>query len=31
MNMGEWCEKEGIKWFTIDTMDKLFDYIGIEE
>ena len=31
MNMGEWCEKEGIRWFTIDTMDKLFDYIGIEE
>ena len=28
MNMGEWCEKEGIRWYTLDTVDKLLEDIG---
>lgn len=28
MNMGEWCEKEGIRWYTLDTVDKLLEDVG---
>lgn len=27
MTMGQWCEKEGFKWCTLDTLDKLIKYV----
>tara|TARA_R100000781_G_scaffold111892_3_gene78709 strand:- start:1147 stop:1500 length:354 start_codon:yes stop_codon:yes gene_type:complete len=24
MNMSEWCEKEGFRWFTVDTIRNVF-------
>ena len=26
ITMGEWCEKEGFKWFTTDTLKELKRY-----
>ena len=26
MNMGEWCDKEGFKWFTLETIKELKRY-----
>jgi len=31
MNMGQWCEKEGMKWYTLDTVDKLLEYVGADK
>jgi len=30
MNMGQWCDKEGIPWYTLDTVDKLLEYVGAD-
>ena len=27
MTMGQWCDKEGFKWCTESTIDKMFKYI----
>jgi hypothetical protein len=31
MTLGEWCDKENFKHFTIDTMDELKGYLGIDK
>lgn len=30
MTMGQWCAKENIPHFTMKTLDKLFEYVGIK-
>jgi len=27
MNMGQWCDKEGLPWFTLQTMTELLEYL----
>lgn len=27
MTMGQWCEKEGFKWCTVDSLEKLIKYV----
>jgi hypothetical protein len=27
MTMSEWCDKEGILWYNIDTLQELIDYV----
>ena len=31
MDMGKWCDKEGILWFTMDTLDELLEHIRTKE
>ena len=31
MTLGQWCEKEGFKWFTEETIDELLEYLGINK
>lgn len=31
MTLGQWCEKEGFKWFTEETIDELLEYLGIDK
>ena len=31
MTMGQWCEKEGFKHYTVKTVDKLMEYVGEKE
>jgi hypothetical protein len=26
--MGQWCEKQGFKCYTVQTIDKLLEYVG---
>ena len=28
MTMGQWCEKEGFPWFTLDTTEELLSYVN---
>lgn len=30
MTMGQWCAKEGLAYFTMKTVDKLFEHMGID-
>jgi hypothetical protein len=27
MTMSQWCDKEGILWYTLDTLQELIDYV----
>lgn len=31
MTMGQWCEKEGLAYFTMKSVQDLFDYVGLEQ
>ncbi len=31
MTLGQWCDKEGFKYYTMDTLDELKDYLGINK
>jgi hypothetical protein len=31
MTLGQWCDKEGFKHYTMDTLDELKDYLGINK
>ena len=28
LTMAQWCDKHGIKWYTIDTLQELIDYVN---
>jgi hypothetical protein len=28
MTMSQWCDKEGLLWYTIDTLQELIDYVS---
>ena len=28
MTMGQWCDKEGFPWFTLDTIEELLSYVN---
>jgi len=30
LTMEQWCAKEGLKCFTLDEMDKLLEYVGVD-
>jgi len=31
LTMGQWCEKQGFKCYTVQTIDKLLEYVGAKD